>query len=279
MFAFLSEILQKNHIDCFAALPLSACKVTKPYLLERAGITEGSVLLLAVPYFTPACADPERNLSAYAVGRNYHAFFDALFEELLPLLKARYPEHRFAAFADHSPIAEIEAAARAGLGVIGKNGLLLTERYSSYVFLGELLTDALLPYTLVQPRSCEDCGLCQSACPMSRIGTCLSALTQKKGELDGEEIAALRRWGSCWGCDLCQEVCPHTLRALQSGTIYTPIPYFHESNIPKLTLDVLDAMEEDEFLQRAYSWRKRETIRRNLLLLQEEKDEKGGPHA
>lgn len=278
MFAFLSEILQKNHIDCFAALPLSACRVTKPYLLERAGITSGSAVILAVPYFTPACASPERNLSAYAVGYNYHAFFDALFEELLPLLKERYPEHRFAGFADHSPIAEIEAASRAGLGVIGKNGLLLTERYSSYVFLGELLTDAPLPYTLVEPRFCESCGLCQKICPMEKIGTCLSALTQKKGELDEAEIVALRRYGSCWGCDLCQQVCPHTVRAIQSGSIYTPIPYFHENNMPKLTLDILDAMEEDEFQKRAYSWRKRETIRRNLLLLQE-KDEKGEHHA
>lgn len=278
MFAFLSEILQKNHIDCFAALPLSACRVTKPYLLERAGITSGSAVILAVPYFTPACASPERNLSAYAVGYNYHAFFDALFEELLPLLKERYPEHRFAGFADHSPIAEIEAASRAGLGVIGKNGLLLTERYSSYVFLGELLTDAPLPYTLVEPRFCESCGLCQKICPMEKIGTCLSALTQKKGELDEAEIAALRRYGSCWGCDLCQEVCPHTVRAIQSGSIYTPIPYFHENNIPRLSLAILDAMEEDEFQKRAYSWRKRETIRRNLLLLQE-KDEKGEHHA
>lgn len=278
MFAFLSEILQKNHIDCFAALPLSACRVTKPYLLERAGITSGSAVILAVPYFTPACASPERNLSAYAVGYNYHAFFEALFEELLPLLKERYPEHRFAGFADHSPIAEIEAASRAGLGVIGKNGLLLTERYSSYVFLGELLTDAPLPYTLVEPRFCESCGLCQKICPMEKIGTCLSALTQKKGELDEAEIAALRRYGSCWGCDLCQEVCPHTVRAIQSGSIYTPIPYFHENNIPRLSLAILDAMEEDEFQKRAYSWRKRETIRRNLLLLQE-KDEKGEHHA
>ena len=278
MFAFLSEILQKNHIDCFAALPLSACRVTKPYLLERAGITSGSAVILAVPYFTPACASPERNLSAYAVGYNYHAFFDALFEELLPLLKERYPKHRFAGFADHSPIAEIEAASRAGLGVIGKNGLLLTERYSSYVFLGELLTDAPLPYILVEPRFCESCGLCQKICPMEKIGTCLSALTQKKGALDEAEIAALRRYGSCWGCDLCQEVCPHTVRAIQSGSIYTPIPYFHENNIPRLNLAILDAMEEDEFQKRAYSWRKRETIRRNLLLLQE-KDEKGEHHA
>lgn len=278
MFAFLSEILQKNHIDCFAALPLAACRVTKPYLLEREGISDGSVVLFAVPYFTPACASPKRNLSAYAVGRNYHAFFDTLFAELLPALRMRFPEHQFIGFADHSPIAEVEAAARAGLGVIGKNGLLLTERYSSYVFLGELITDASLPTSpLCEIASCEDCGLCRTACPMEECGACLSALTQKKGTLSPAEIASLRKFGTVWGCDLCQEVCPHTQRALLSGSIYTPIPYFHEQNLAHLTLEALDAMDEDTFNARAYSWRGRDTIRRNLLLTEE--DEKGDPHA
>lgn len=274
MFAFLSEILQKNHIDCFGILPLSACKITKPYLLEREEIAKGSVILLAVPYFTRACDDPTRNISAYAVGKNYHAFFDALYADVLPKFRDAFPQNRFAGFSDHSPISEIEAAARAGLGVIGKNGLLLTERYSSYVFLGEIITDANLPSTLHEIALCEDCGLCRSVCPMQECGTCLSALTQKKGKLTPSEIGSLQKFGSAWGCDLCQEVCPHTLKAKQNETIYTPIPYFQEQNIPHLSLSVLDGMDDAFFEERAYSWRKRETIRRNLILL-EDREMKG----
>ncbi len=272
MFSFLSNFFKKNQIRCWSPIPLGTCRITKPYLLERAGILDGTAVMIAVPYFTEACADPSRNISAYAVSKNYHAYFDALFDALLPLLQERFPDRKFACFADHSPIAEVEAAALAGLGCIGENGLLITDDYASYVFLGSLITDEILPTEVHPIRRCEGCGLCKRACPMSEIGTCLSALTQKKGSLNEEEAAAVIRHGSAWGCDICQEVCPHTRRALQSGSIVSPIPYFSESPIPHLTVEVLDGMSEDDFAQRAFSWRGRDPVRRNLLLLEKKGD-------
>ena len=268
MFSFLCDFFKKNNIDCFAPIPLSACKILRPYLLEHAGITDGTAVMLAIPYFTRAAASEDRNLSAYAVSRDYHGFFKQLFDELIPLLQATYPAFRFAGFADHSPIAEADAAARAGLGVIGRNNLLITERYSSYVFLGELVTDARLDCTLSELRYCEDCGACRRACPLNEIGTCLSALTQKKGELSKDEQNTVRKYGSVWGCDLCQEVCPHTKRALKDGSIFSPIPYFSQDTIPHLTAERLDAMSDTEFSSRAYAWRGRDTIARNLKLFQ-----------
>ncbi|MBQ2734751.1 MAG: hypothetical protein IJF33_02865, partial [Clostridia bacterium] len=74
MFSFLCRFFEKKSIDCFAPIPLSACRITKPYLLERAGITDGNVIVLAIPYFSLACMNPNRNLSAYAVSRDYHGF-------------------------------------------------------------------------------------------------------------------------------------------------------------------------------------------------------------
>ncbi len=269
MFAFLSDFLEKNQIDLFGVLPLSACCITKPYLLEREGIKEGSVLIMAVPYYTPAAEDRERNLSAYAVPRDYHHFFEVLFNKLLSLLKEIYPQYRFAAFADHSPIAEIEAAARAGLGVIGKNGLLLTEKYSSYVFLGELVTDAILPNTQRAIEHCAACSACLTDCPKSVCGTCLSSLTQKKGELTDFEKQWIKQYGSVWGCDICQEVCPYTKRAKELGSIYSPISYFKEDTISHLTEEQLINMTEEEFSQRAFAWRGKDTIRRNLILIEE----------
>ena len=268
MFEYLTKILESHQVDCFAPIPLSACTIKKPYLLEREGIADGTVIMIAVPYYTHACDDPVRNLSAYAVSRNYHSFFDSLFASVLPQLRERYPEHRFAGFADHSPIAEVEAAALAGLGVIGKNHLLLTEKYSSYIFLGELVTDAVIPCNIGSIKSCEDCGACMRKCPAAKIGTCLSALTQKKGDLSQDECETIRRFGSVWGCDICQAVCPHTQKAIKKGTIYSPIPYFHEKNISVLTVEILDGMPREAFQERAFSWRGRDTIRRNLLLFE-----------
>ena len=268
MFSFLTEILEKYAIDCFGVIPLSECKVTKPYLLEREGIADGSAVILAVPYFTKACLAPNRNLSAYAVPRNYHAFFEMLYAELLPKLRERFPTYRFAGFSDHSPIAEVEAASRAGLGVIGKNHLLLTQKYSSYVFLGEIITDMPTDRTATEVTYCEGCGACERLCPASECGGCLSALTQKKGVLSEQERVLIKHFGSVWGCDICQEVCPHTKKAIKSESIFTPIPYFNEQTVAHLSLAVLDAFTPEEFAERAFSWRGRETVQRNLKIME-----------
>lgn len=268
MFENLLNFLQKKNIDLVGALPLSACRVTRPYLLERANIASGTVFVLAVPYFTPACEDKGRCISAYAVSRDYHLFFEELYDELLPFLMKKFPNNRFAAFADHSPISELHAAVRAGLGVIGKNGLLLTQKYGSYVFLGEVITDLEIPCRAHEVNFCEDCGACRNACPVdvSEKGLCLSALSQKKGELSEEEKRILLSTNTVWGCDRCQEICPYNKRAKECGSIYSPIPFFHQNTISSPTVKEIENMSDEEFLERAYSWRGREVILRNLRI-------------
>ena len=130
------------------------------------------------------------------------------------------------------------------------------------------VADAILPATEHPVRSCEGCGACMAACPAKELGTCLSALTQKKGILTDEECRSILRYGSVWGCDICQEVCPHTKRAIDKGTIYSPIPFFSEDAITRLTSEQLAAMDEQRFSERAYAWRGRNTIERNLRLFE-----------
>lgn len=266
-------LLAAEGIDCAALLPLAACRITRAYLLERAGITpaaEGSVLMLALPYRSPDEAPP--NISQYAIPPDYHAVTAALFRRLLPALSRYWPGAKFAGFADHSPIDERHAAAAAGLGIIGDHGLLITERYSSYVFLCEIITDLPTDTKAGEICTCTHCGACRAACPVALDSTrCLSALTQKKGELTEEEAAALVAHGSAWGCDLCQEACPHTRLALRTGALYTSIPAFAADRIPQLTVAAIEAMDDDTFSRRAYAWRGRAVILRNLRLLEGKK--------
>jgi len=135
----VEALLLNEGIGAVAPLPLSACTVTRPYLLERAGIADGTVFIFAVPYYTTSCDTAARNISSYAVSRDYHLFFRDLFSRVLPALQAQFPTHRFAGFTDHSPIAEGEAAVRAGLGSFGQNHLFLTPQHGSFVFLGEII--------------------------------------------------------------------------------------------------------------------------------------------
>jgi DNA-binding NarL/FixJ family response regulator/NAD-dependent dihydropyrimidine dehydrogenase PreA subunit len=126
--------------------------------------------------------------------------------------------------------------------------LILTPRYGTYVFLGEIVTDAIIPCEIGEIKTCEGCMACKRACPANIVKSdCLSALTQKKGTLTLEEQEKILRLGSVWGCDVCQAVCPHNKRALREGTIYTPIPFFAEQTIPHLTSEALNAMTEAEF--------------------------------
>lgn len=267
----LSEIFESEKIEYYAPLELSRTKVIKPYLLSRCGIDPscGSALMICVPYFSGM---PE-NISAYACARDYHLYFEGLFDRILPKLRELYPDHSFFGFADHSPISEVSAASAAGLGVIGDNHLFITEKYSSFVFLGEIISDMPAECYGVgiyrgEKRGCFHCGACMAGCPAGLESTeCLSALTQKKGELSDTERAKLTEHGIAWGCDRCQSVCPYTKRAAESGSIFTPIDFFYDSRIEKIDIEQLYLMSEDEFFSRAFSWRGKETVARNLRIL------------
>ena len=267
MYKKISELLISEGLTVFAPIGLESCTVKKKYLLEKAGIECGTAVMIAAPYYTRHCEGA--SISAYAVSRDYHLFYKELFARILPALQNEFPGNRFAGFADHSPIDEIEAAAKAGLGFIGKNGMLITEKYSSFVFIGELIFDASIKIAPNQIKSCEGCDACTRACPMKNGRACLSAVTQKKGELTPDEIEYIREYGSAWGCDICQNVCPHTKRAKAAGTIFSEIPFFNENPISHPSVNDIVAMSDGEFFSRAFSWRGRDCILRNLKLIGE----------
>jgi epoxyqueuosine reductase QueG len=93
---------------------------------------------------------------------------------------------------------------------------------------------------------------------------CLSAITQRKGELTDKEKDLMRTHNTAWGCDICQTSCPHNRHPA-----LTPVEFFHRERIPQLTREILDNMSEDEFSRRAFAWRKRKTVERNLDILSE----------
>ncbi|MBQ8747576.1 MAG: epoxyqueuosine reductase [Clostridia bacterium] len=267
----LSECFLNEKIDLFAALPIGEVPVRLPRLLDGAPWAS-SVVFAAIPYYTAGNTDA--NLARFARVRDYHAFAQSLTDRLTACL----PGSRAVGFADHSPFDEIEGACRAGLGVRGDNGLLITEKYGSYVFLYALVTDlavgALLaegiPQGTGEVKSCTHCGACRSVCPGSCIGldraTCASAISQKKGSLTAAEADILRRAPYAWGCDACQDVCPYTKAAIAAGTIETEIPYFRNRVLGRVTPAAIEAMTEEEYKSYAFGWRKKDVLIRNLTI-------------
>lgn len=276
-------------IPAAAAIPFSRCRLIRPQKLQAVALdaeNARSVLVFAAPYYMDA---PHRNLSVYAAARDYHLYFGECFSRLRALLQKRFPDAIFAGFADNSPIDERYAAAVGRLGILGDNGLLIHRDYGSYVFLGEIISD-LPPEQFYEagtynpahfdlpPEACEHCGACERVCPMKHnpfaVNVCLSEVTQTKRleALCGDEppTAAdyaqyIRYYGSAWGCDRCQTACPHN-----RAPIETPIPFFRGALRPYVTADDIADMPDEQFQDRAYAWRKRTCIMRNLNLLEQD---------
>lgn len=229
-----------------------------------------SLLCAAFPY------GPERptpgKLSLYARGTDYH---QVLRERLVPVAEAlsrQYPGCRFDFYADVSPFPEVYAAALAGLGKLGQNGLLITEKAGSFVFLGFLATDAELPETAGEIVLCMGCGACKKSCPGGALGEtldqsrCLSAVTQMRGELTGEQAALVKTGGMLWGCDRCQLVCPEN----QNRTVFALPEFLPQPDPIEQDLQLSDRQFRKTFAGRAFTWRGVQPLRRNSELLKEE---------
>ena len=262
----LREYFGSHGIEYFSVLDYSDCIETGPRIIERAGFEPKSVILYLIPYYTTETV----NLSRYAASLDYHLAISNINEGLKEILKAKFPEAKIKGYGDHSPIDERHAALISGLGIAGDNGLIINEKYGSYVFVGDVLTD-ILPENLgaespTEIKCCEHCGACQRACPTGILhgegADCLSAITQKKGELTENEKQLMREYSTLWGCDICQSACPHNKSPRK-----TPVRFFYENPITNLTRELLDSMSEDEFSRRAFAWRKRATISRNIDIL------------
>src|SRR5580765_6047298 len=107
-----------------------------------------------------------------------------------------------------------EAAARSGVGFYGKNTMLITRRFGSWVVLGTLVTSAEVDPTPPLDAGCGSCTLCIDACPTNALDEpgvldstrCLSYWTQSSSPAPEDVREALG--DRVYGCDICQDVCP-----------------------------------------------------------------------
>ena len=165
-------------------------------------------------------AVPAGRVARYARGRDYHRRIKDRLHLLADVLRARFADEAFRAFADIEPVLEREHAARAGLGWIGKHTLLIHPAAGSYVLLGGLVTtmDWMRPGVAAPepvPDHCGTCTRCIDACPTRAIepyrvdaSRCIAYLTIERREpIEPDRHGDLAGW--LFGCDVCQEVCPH----------------------------------------------------------------------
>ncbi len=258
----MKEIFEKENITEYAIIPFDNNLVINERLLPDAEIN--SILVFLVPYRSAVTPKDNYGVSAYARVKDYHGYMKGLFDRIVPQLTEKFGT-QFYGFSDHSPLNEKLCAALGGLGVIGKNSLLINKTYGSFVFIGICLS-ALNPETPPSViEQCINCGKCEKACPGNAIGDgiilsekCLSGLSQKK-HLTNEEQELVTNANLCWGCDTCQNVCP-----MNQSALFSTIPYFSETFLETLSPQLIEGMTEAEYKLYAFSWRKKEVILRNM---------------
>lgn len=235
------------------------------------------VYVAAYPYFA---GDRPGNLSLYARGEDYHRVLRRRLGEIAQYLAAQYPEYHFVTGVDSSPLDERQCARLAGVGIAGRNGLVIVPPYGSWVFLGTILTDLPLTSPEQPAPECVHCDACVRACPGGALdgnqfdeSRCLSALTQKKGLLSPTEEALLTDHPLIWGCDICQRVCPYNRQVTQS-----PLDDLAGRSVPylsALTKEDLQGLSNrtfrEKYGERAFAWRGPAVLRRNLALHERKK--------
>ena len=168
-------------------------------------------------------------------------------------------------------LAEKSIAQRAGVGWYGKHGIIITERFGSWVVLGEIITELELDTDESLQRDCGDCTICIDSCPTKAIVSpyvidrtkCLQFISERSMKVP---LVFREKWGDrLYGCTTCQTVCPQNREVipkkykLKYGYIGLKIPL-----IP--LLQMTEEEFQNYFAYNQIAMRPKEAIKRNTVL-------------
>ena len=176
-----------------------------------------SVISLSYNYFNENLQKDKEapKISKYAYGNDYHKVIKEKLKILFKELQKEFGDINGRVFIDSAPIMEKAWAAKSGLGWIGKNTNLISQKVGSFYFLAEIIVDLEFEYDTPVTDHCGSCTACIDSCPTGALvkpyeidaSKCISYLTiELKDEIPSEFNGKMDNWA--FGCDVCQDVCP-----------------------------------------------------------------------
>lgn len=160
------------------------CNTTVPYTVVR-NILSDKMDKIAVQF----CVELEKQgILAVPTGTNGPTEFDKNTQRYRNIVSGKH------------------SAQMAGLGIIGKNTLLITPEFGNMVWLSVILTEIELKADkLIENNFCNDCNLCVRVCPVQALGKPeMKQLTCWEYAFGGEN-------GGDWKikCHRCRDICPY----------------------------------------------------------------------
>ncbi|GAA0373397.1 tRNA epoxyqueuosine(34) reductase QueG [Paenibacillus motobuensis] len=238
-----------------------------------------SLISIAVAYPSkldnPPKSEPGQRrgiLARSAWGEDYHLVLRKAMAKLEEFIRERVPDARLESMVDTGALVDRAVAERAGIGFKAKNCAIISPKWGSWVYLGEMITN--IPFAPDTPvtEDCGECTKCIDACPTGALvgpgvlnaQRCISFLTQTKGFLEEEFMVKIGN--RLYGCDTCQIVCPKN-----RGKSWNHRPELQPDpeTVKPLLLPILD-LSNREFKERfgssAAAWRGKKPIQRNALI-------------
>lgn len=208
-------------------------------------LVEGAKSVISVLYSYNTDEQPDRNdfrIAKYALGRDYHFVVKEKLNAMLSEIKKVCPQADGRAFVDSAPLFERYFAQKSGLGFIGRNRCLISPKFGSFVFIGELVVNFETDYDSPTNQTCLCCNACIKACPTKALtfdginaSKCISYQTiEKKDGLDEDVRQA--KGNRIYGCDACQDCCPHNFSVpKKSGIILPEIKSFSPEELANMS--------------------------------------------
>lgn len=250
----------ENHFD----------KRLNPTLLFEDAKSVISVLLNYYP--EQVQKESSYKISKYAYGQDYHFVIKAKLKELLDSIQTNIGAINGRAFVDSAPVLDKAWAAKSGLGWIGKNSNLITQKTGSFYFIAELIVDLELEYDHPTTDHCGTCTACIDACPTQAIvspyivdgSKCISYYTiELKDAIPKEVQGKMEDW--IFGCDVCQDVCPwNRFSKPHSEPLFEPYPEmlsYSKKDWDEITEDVFNTVFKNSPIKRAKHAGFKENIR------------------
>ena len=235
-----------------------------------------TIISIAVAYSHKLKQQPQK--TAYKRGKftpnswglDYHYVLQDKLDRLAKGIEELTADFEYKGMVDTGALVDTAVARRAGIGFIGKNGLVISKEFGSYMFLGELITNLDIEPDQPVDYDCGDCNRCVTACPTSCLigdGTmnakrCLSFQTQDKGIMDLEFRKKIKT--VIYGCDICQICCPYN-KGLDNPLATEIDPDLaHPELLPFLELS--NGQFKEKFGHIAGSWRGKNILQRNAII-------------